>query len=176
MVLCIRWHSQKSWRLFGWGDNSSGQLGFERMKQINKPKDIELKDLLIVKISWGAIHSLLLSKSGQIYVFDGNVLIVNEFKYLKLNHEKEFIDIASHWSQFDNVYYVWGRLKSEHILVSIEIEFKSLNEIFFSLLQSKYWNEWSAHWIQGLILFWWNLWKRLRSIESNQRRRLWISA
>ncbi len=63
-------------------------------------------------LTCGAVHSLLLSKDGFIYWFGNGMSGRNQFKPEKLNHEKRFIDIASHWNEgisialsFDNVYY-----------------------------------------------------------------------
>jgi serine/threonine protein kinase len=53
-----------------------------------------------------------------------------------LNHEKRFIDIASHWNSnisiaqsLDNKYYIWGDCKEQNILIPTETKLKSFNEI-----------------------------------------------
>jgi serine/threonine protein kinase len=53
-----------------------------------------------------------------------------------LNHEKRFIDIASHWNSnisiaqsLDNKYYIWGDCKEQQILIPTETKLKSFNEI-----------------------------------------------
>jgi serine/threonine protein kinase len=55
---------------------------------------------------------------------------------IKLNHEKRFIDIASHWNAYisiaqslDNKYYIWGDCKEQKILIPTETKLKSFNEI-----------------------------------------------
>ncbi len=53
-----------------------------------------------------------------------------------MNHEKKFIDIASHWSadisiaqSLDNKYYYWSYCKEQEILILTETKLKSFNEI-----------------------------------------------
>jgi serine/threonine protein kinase len=103
-----------------------------------------MKDIIIDKITCGHSHSLLLTNNGVIYAFGDNSLgqIGNGMKGniertpKKLNHEKRFIDIASHWranisiaQSLDNKYYVWGNCKEEINLIPIETNLKSFNEI-----------------------------------------------
>jgi alpha-tubulin suppressor-like RCC1 family protein len=58
--------------VFSWGDNRNGQLGHWGNENSNKPKLIEMKNVLIKKISCGPYHSLLLSNDGIIYGFGNN--------------------------------------------------------------------------------------------------------
>jgi alpha-tubulin suppressor-like RCC1 family protein len=88
----------------------------------DEPKLIELKNFWITKISSGKLHNLLLSNDGVICGFGDNhfgqigiLTKENQIKPTKLNHEKKFIDIASHWNYSisialsgDNVFYIWG--------------------------------------------------------------------
>ncbi len=90
--------------VFSWGYNQFSQLGHRENENLNKPKLIELKNVLITKISCGQYHSLLLSNDEIIYGFGNNdfgqigiVTKENQIKPTKLNNQKKFIDIASHW-------------------------------------------------------------------------------
>jgi alpha-tubulin suppressor-like RCC1 family protein len=150
MISCGFNHSMaltESGSVYSWGYNRFGQLGFGNKKYSNTPKQIEMKDIIIDKITCGAIHSLFLTNNGVIYAFGDNSLgqIGNGMKGniektpKKLNHEKRFIDIASHWRTYlsiaqslDNKYYVWGHCKEENILIPIETKLKSFNEILVS--------------------------------------------
>jgi RCC1 and BTB domain-containing protein len=129
--------------VYSWGFNEFGQLGIGNTKDSNIPKQIEIKDIIIDKITCGAIHSLLLTNNGVIYAFGGNFRsqIGNGMKGdietpIKLNHEMRFIDIASHWrawisiaQSLDNKYYIWGDCKEQNILIPTETKLKSFNEI-----------------------------------------------
>jgi alpha-tubulin suppressor-like RCC1 family protein len=106
--------------VYSWGSNEFGQLGIGNRKNLNTPKQIEMEDIIIDKITCGESHSLFSTNNGVIYAFGGNFFgqIVNgmerDFKTpIKLNHEKRFIDIASHWNTFisiaqslDNMCYI----------------------------------------------------------------------
>jgi len=143
MISCGCYHSMaltESGCVYIWGDNRCGQLGVESIENSNKANQLELKDIVIVKITCSAYNSLLLTNQKDIYAFGSNffgqMIGSNQIKPEKLNHEKKFIDIASHWSakisiarSLDNLYYVWSYCKEENILSSIESERKSFNEI-----------------------------------------------
>jgi alpha-tubulin suppressor-like RCC1 family protein len=105
--------------VYSWGDNSRGALGFENIEKSNTPKQIEIKDNFIDKITCGAFHCLLLTKNGDIFAFGSNnfgqvgngMIGKNQFKPEKVNHENIFIDIAAHFDEsisialsFDNTY------------------------------------------------------------------------
>ncbi len=127
----------KSGLVFSWGDNQLGQLRIEGIKYLSTPVHIKL-DEKINKISCGQHHSLLLSNSEVIYAFGYNNFGQSrngtkeiQIKPAKLNHERKFIDIASHWSRgisialsSDNIYYVWGNCKND-ILIPRETRLKS---------------------------------------------------
>jgi hypothetical protein len=129
--------------VYSWGDNECGQLGIGNTKNSNTPKKIEMKDIIIDKITCGQAHSLLLTNNGVIYAFGhnfygeiGNGMQEHIKTPIKLNHEKRFIDIASHWSaaisisqSSDNKYYIWGYCKEQNILIPTETKLKSFNEI-----------------------------------------------
>jgi RCC1 and BTB domain-containing protein len=129
--------------VYSWGDNECGQLGIGNTKNSNTPKKIEMKDIIINKITCGESHSLLLTNNGVIYAFGNNFFgqIGNGRKGyieipIKLYHEKRFIDIASHWNSnisialsLDNKYYIWGDCKEQKISIPTEIKLKSFNEI-----------------------------------------------
>jgi alpha-tubulin suppressor-like RCC1 family protein len=129
--------------VFSWGFNKWEPSGIAD-ENSNKPKLIELKNVLITKISCGQYHNLLLSNDGIIYGFGynqfGQIGIVtkeNQTKPKKLNHEKKFIDIASHWNYNismaltnDRVFYVWGEFYKQSFSIPTETMFKSFNAIF----------------------------------------------
>jgi alpha-tubulin suppressor-like RCC1 family protein len=149
-ISCGGTHSMallESGRVYSWGSNEFGQLGFENVKVSHKPKNIEMSDVKISKISCGAYHSLLLTNDGFIYAFGnndcgqiGNGKIEKQMKPFKLTHEKKFVDIASYWRNnisislsSDNVYFIWGEFKGEKILKLTETKFDTLDKIFASL-------------------------------------------
>jgi alpha-tubulin suppressor-like RCC1 family protein len=68
--------------VYSWGDNKCGQLGIGNTKNSNTPKQIEMKDIIIDKITCGDVHSLLLTNNGVIYAFGNNFFdqIGNEMK------------------------------------------------------------------------------------------------
>jgi tRNA A-37 threonylcarbamoyl transferase component Bud32/ATP-dependent protease HslVU (ClpYQ) peptidase subunit len=129
--------------IYSWGNNEDGQLGIGNTKNSNTPKQIEMKDIVIDKITCGAYHSLLLTNMGVIYAFGhnffgqiGNGMQEHIETPIKLNHDKRFIDIASHWranlsiaQSLDNKYYIWGDCKEQKILIPTETKLKSFNEI-----------------------------------------------
>jgi alpha-tubulin suppressor-like RCC1 family protein/tRNA A-37 threonylcarbamoyl transferase component Bud32 len=129
--------------VYSWGLNEDGQLGIGSTKNSNTPKQIQMKDIIIDKITCGETHSLLLTNNGVIYAFGNNILgqIGNGMKGcietpIKLNHEKRFIDIASHWranisiaQSLDNKYYIWGDCNEQNILIPTETKLRSFNEI-----------------------------------------------
>jgi alpha-tubulin suppressor-like RCC1 family protein len=152
MISCGFYHSMaltESGRVFSWGDNEYGQLGFVYKESSNVPQMIEL-NVSVIKVSCGTNHTLLLSKDGNIYAFGdnhcgqiGNGNIDVRRKPFKLNHKKRFNEIRSHWSKnisialsVDNIYYVWGDCRENHILTPIEAGFKSFNETFFHNFES----------------------------------------
>jgi fused-like protein len=116
-----------------------GQLGNGNYGNSNTPNFIELENVLITKISCGSTHNLLLSNDGTIYEFGDNDLgkIGRKILPTRLNHEKKFIDIASHFNKgismaksVDNVFYIWGEFCKEHFLTPTEISYNSFDEIF----------------------------------------------
>ncbi len=146
MISCGYNHSMaltKDGSVYSWGSNGYSQLGIANTKDSNTPKQIQMKDIIIDKITSGVYHSLLLTNNGVIYAFGSNFFgqIGNGMKGyietpMKLNHEKKFIDIASHWKSnisiaqsLDNKYYIWGDCKEQKILIPTETKLKSFNEI-----------------------------------------------
>jgi hypothetical protein len=129
---------------FSWGDNKFGQLGNNGNEKSKTPKPIELENILITKISCRKFHSLLLSNEGEIYGFGFNFYgrIGNGIKEImtkptKLNNEKKFIDIASHWNfnismalSDDKIFYVWDEYYKQSFSIPTESMFKSFDEIF----------------------------------------------
>jgi hypothetical protein len=129
--------------VYSWGCNQGSRLGIANTINSNTPKQIQIKDIIIDKITCGSYHSLLLTNNGVIYAFGHNFFgqIGNGIKGdietpIKLNHEKRFIDIASHWNSnisialsLDNKYYIWGDCKEQQILIPTQTKLKSFNEI-----------------------------------------------
>jgi tRNA A-37 threonylcarbamoyl transferase component Bud32 len=142
----------KNGHVFSWGYNGYYQLGHEENENLKTPKIIELKNIFIMKISAGNCHSLLLSSDGIIYAFGnnsrgeiGNGTKGFKRKITKLNHEKKFIDIASHHNydismalSDENIVYVWGEFYKECFLVPKETKFKSFNEIFVHYFEQNF--------------------------------------
>jgi hypothetical protein len=146
MISCGYTHSlalTESGRVFGWGNNSDGQLGVN-VRHSSEPIIIELNDLKIKKISCGPYHSLLLSCDGDIYAFGdndfgevGNGTEIKQRFPIKLELNKKFIDIASHpyyrisMSQsIDGIYYVWGEFEDENVLSPQTRKYESFEDIF----------------------------------------------
>jgi tRNA A-37 threonylcarbamoyl transferase component Bud32 len=146
MISCGYNHSMaltKDGSVYSWGSNGYSQLGISNTKDSNTPKQIQMKDIIIDKITCGVYHSLLLTNNGVMYAFGSNFFgqIGNGMKGyietpIKLNHEKKFSDIASQWNaqisiaqSLDNKYYIWGVCKEQNILIPTETKLKSFNEI-----------------------------------------------
>jgi alpha-tubulin suppressor-like RCC1 family protein len=55
--------------VYSWGNNNWGQLGVGDKGNSQIPTLVILKDIIIDKISCGRVHSLLLSRDGDIYFF-----------------------------------------------------------------------------------------------------------
>jgi hypothetical protein len=148
MISCGYYHTlalTESGRVFGWGDNSDGQLGVNIMHS-REPIIIELNDLKIQKISCGAAHSLLLSCDGDIYEFGwngfgevGNGTEKEQRFPIKLELNNKFIDIASHFNynismsqSIDGIYSVWGELEDIYVLSPQSTKHKSFDDILTS--------------------------------------------
>jgi hypothetical protein len=140
-ISCGIWHSlalTEDGRVFGWGSNNFGQLGID-VRHSSEP----IIDLKIQKISCGSFHSLLLSCDGDIYAFGRNWAGVvgngtrKEQRFpIKLEHNKKFIDIASHpyyhisMSQsIDGIYYVWGHFEGKTVLSPQSTKYQSFEHI-----------------------------------------------
>jgi hypothetical protein len=145
MISCGLEHSlalTESGRVFGWGDNYSGQLGVD-VRRSSEPIIIKLNDLKIQKISCGWNHSLLLSYDGDIYAFGwnrygevGNGTRKRQRFPIKLVLNNKFIDIASHpdyeisMSQsIDGIYYVWGLFEGKEVLSPQSTKYQSFENI-----------------------------------------------
>lgn len=60
--------------VLSWGDNDYGQLGTGEGEKQNIPKRIDsLKKIFIDRISCGAVHSMAVSKTGNVFVWGSNV-------------------------------------------------------------------------------------------------------
>jgi tRNA A-37 threonylcarbamoyl transferase component Bud32 len=146
MISCGFNHSMaltENGKVFGWGDNRCGQAGAVGIDFFGTPKQIKL-NISIVKISCGRLHSLILSSDGDIYITvkiscnkSANHLEDNQNSFAKLEHEKKFKDIASHWYEditmglsADNFYYFWDRRSENETLIPTKTKFKSFNRLF----------------------------------------------
>jgi hypothetical protein len=155
MISCGGWHSlalTESGRVFGWGDNTFGQLGVDVDYYSSEPIIIELNGLKIKKISCGLSYSLLLSCDGDIYAFGynycgevGNGTQEKQRFPIKLELNNKFIDIASHpyypyypyyaisMSQsIDGIYYVWGKFRDRYVLSPQSTKYESFEDILIS--------------------------------------------
>jgi alpha-tubulin suppressor-like RCC1 family protein len=60
-------YKYKRINVYGFGDNSSGQLGLGKEEFAKYPKEIDVNNKKIIKISAGYKHSLFLTDDGEIY-------------------------------------------------------------------------------------------------------------
>ncbi len=89
----------KSGKVFCWGDNGHGQVGFEKPEILKEPKEIpDLEN--IVKIALGWRHSCALNKNGEIFCwgrnFDGQIgheSKENLYSPYKNEHINDIVDI-----------------------------------------------------------------------------------
>jgi hypothetical protein len=154
IITCGATHSlalTKSGRVFSWGNNKFGQLGFNDCDMYNKPRLIDLSEQ-ITKICCGENHSLLLSKAGKLYSFGrndcgqvGNGINENQFTPLCLENENKFCDIAANFEcnisialTVDNVFYIWGNCGDDCSYKPKSTELKSFNNIFTHYFQKTY--------------------------------------
>jgi alpha-tubulin suppressor-like RCC1 family protein len=136
MISCGYRHSMaltESGRVFSWGNNSFGQLGYNNVDTdyLNKPTLVPMSnEIPIEKICCGRTQSLFLSRDGDIYS--------NKMEKLSIDKNK-FKDIAAYYDcgvsialSFDNVFYVWSNLESEIGMTKEpkETKFKSFDDIF----------------------------------------------
>jgi alpha-tubulin suppressor-like RCC1 family protein len=153
-ISCGRYHSlalTENGRVYSWGDNRFGQLGFSNIIASNKPKYIKLKnsnknEVKINKISCGSVHSLILTRDGNIYGFGfnsfgqlGNNNLKNHFIPTKIQCQQKFIEIASHKDysisaalSVDGIYYIWGDCGIECVTNPKPTKFDSFNKIFLN--------------------------------------------
>jgi tRNA A-37 threonylcarbamoyl transferase component Bud32 len=145
IISCGAFHSMaltKSGSVYGWGRNT-----WETVKSSNpdvqtlKPKLIELNKIVIEKISCCQTGSFLLSNDGVVYEFgESNTSSGPEVKVanlVKLNHDNNFIDIASHFNKKnflflysrDNFYYVLMERESDGTKIS-KTNFQSFYDAF----------------------------------------------
>lgn len=135
-------------RVFSCGFDKFGQSGDGSLADSNQLKQIELNnDVIIVKISCGLCHSLLLTSDGDIYGFGSYDMLQVCNRPTKVNQTIKFCDIASHncYSfcaalSVNGLYYVWGKygLNDKVITEPKETDFKSFNDLFIEYLQITY--------------------------------------
>ena len=63
----------ESGKLYSWGVNNEGQLGDGTTKSKDTPQLIDIIPGKVVSIAAGALHSLALLESGEVYSWGGNV-------------------------------------------------------------------------------------------------------
>ncbi len=116
----------ESLKVYCWGRNDCGQLGYEQIQSLNVATPLTTK-LEFIQIACGERHNLLLSKNKRVYSFGSN-----EYKQLgyqthcskqshepsKIDCELDFSEIASHYScQFsvalrdEKEVYAWGKCR-----------------------------------------------------------------
>jgi serine/threonine protein kinase len=155
MISCGYKHSMAltvSGRVFSWGENSFGQLGHVNEIYRVKPKLINLKNIIIQKISCGKYHSMLLSNDGVIYAFGdnkwgqiGNGSKKMQMTPVKLTHLNKFWDIASNFIEdisvslsIENHFYIWGKCGEDIHLTPYQTSCKSFIEVFSMFTQIQY--------------------------------------
>jgi len=166
MISCGFMHSlalTKNGYVYGWGNNKSGQLGFQSDNHLfqrlgnlvhesggfeQTPKKINIANVFIEKVSCGSSHSLLLSTEGHIYVFGennkiqlGNIYLRKLSPPFKLNISGKYSDIASHsFHDFsvalstNGIYYIWGEFDNKVYEEPTPTDFSSLDEIYAKFL------------------------------------------
>jgi alpha-tubulin suppressor-like RCC1 family protein len=144
-------------QVFSWGSNQFGQLGIEDMGESKKPILVKVdsnnnQSKPIMRIACGSHHSLLLSKSGDIYSFGRNDCFqlglnnkLDRYSAVRIDNSNKFIDIASHFESKlsvalsdKNVYFVWGESGNEVISSPEEQAFNSFHDVFAFYLQITY--------------------------------------
>ena len=153
-ISCGGWHSlalTQSGNAYSWGQNKYRQLGRNTSGNMHSsyPKQIEIiGDIIFNQISCGPLHSLLLSRDGNIYVFGSNSnselgIITTTYRQIipiQLSHTFKFKQIASHNRycfscalSINGLYYIWGKVSEKEIIRKPkETQFKSFNEIFIN--------------------------------------------
>jgi alpha-tubulin suppressor-like RCC1 family protein len=144
-------------QVFSWGSNQFGQLGIENMSESNRPILVKVdsnnnQSKPIMKIACGSHHSLLLSRSGDIYSFGRNDCFqlglknkLDQYSAVRIDNSNKFIDIASHFESKlsvalsdKNVYFVWGESGNQVISSPEEQAFNSFHNVFAFYLQITY--------------------------------------
>jgi RCC1 and BTB domain-containing protein len=140
----------QSGRVFGWGNNNFGQLGFgQNVGSQNSPKLIQLNAISIKQIACGACHSLLLTTDGDVLAFGLNNFgqighknlakpQIYPIKVSPLGSNK-FVDIASECKSnisiaksIDGFCYVWGESNGRKVYNPERTQFKSVFDAFVS--------------------------------------------
>jgi hypothetical protein len=147
-ISCGKHHSlalTESGHVFGWGQNTGGQLGIGSNNNQSIPtKIISIDKIFINKISCGQSHSLLLSNDGHIYAFGdnscgqiGNGNKTNQNIPIKIVKSVKFIDIVcdsqsniSMGLSQNNYCYVWGDCDNEVIEFPRCTGFKTFHDSF----------------------------------------------
>jgi hypothetical protein len=143
MISCGSKHSMvltETGRVYSWGNNDCGQLGFEGCDDCIEPKLVDMNRVVIRKICCGHEHSLLLADDGLIFAFgvissenDGITKVKISFRFKASKYK--FIDILSHHSidiisslSSENIYYVWHQAE-DSVLEPIKTRSKSFDKI-----------------------------------------------
>jgi alpha-tubulin suppressor-like RCC1 family protein len=135
----------KSYKVYTWGDNSFGQLGFDDCKFSDKLRLLVRAADEFINLACGAKHSLLLTIDGSIRAFGyneygqvGNEKYTDTFVPVPIKPEDPFKDIASNFECCISValtlnklsYFVWGECGERKVSKPEKSNFNSFNEIF----------------------------------------------
>ncbi|XP_050739123.1 RCC1 and BTB domain-containing protein 1-like isoform X1 [Eriocheir sinensis] len=132
--------------VYGWGLNSSGQLGLgNNVNQHNPSRVTALQGVVITKIVCGYSHTLALSDEGSLWAWGANSYgqlgtgnKANQCAPVRVAQELgRIVDIASshccHLSaamtQNSKIYF-WGHCKGQSVVAPMETGFSSLHEVF----------------------------------------------
>ena len=131
--------------VYSWGHNEYGQLGRNCGEENHSsyPKLIELyEEIFFDSIACGPLHSLLLSRNIDIYVFRNNSnheLGINgkHILPLKKSSSHKFTEIAAHFNyafscalSTNGIYYIWGKVSENEINRKPKgTQFNTFNEI-----------------------------------------------
>jgi alpha-tubulin suppressor-like RCC1 family protein len=142
----------ESGRVYSWGHKAVGNLGIESNRSFDnrRPNPVSIEDHLIVKISCGHSHGLLLTKNGEVYAFGNNKcgqIGIGSYENQSIPKRlemKNITDVSSHAKHSlsiactkDQTYYVWGYLTDQRRKITRPepTKCKTFEEIFANHLK-----------------------------------------